>query len=499
MNSSTFNPLDVSELLFHQTDSTNPITPVNDGLNKNTSSIPNEHQPTFYVGPISIIHQPATAKNSNNHTTISKGRCLVANRALDVGELLFVTPPIVDANVHAVWEEYTRRRSISKNDDNTSLAEVAEYVLLNACQDAITKQNHGVIHCLTALERRQRTVNDETDSIDDDTTSVPNTCQIHRLLGQTDTNVDDNHDTSNAMIKSLSDDDIIQIIRRNAFGSDFPTTNRIEQRWCDALENTNENSSIRPSTFLPSRLLGIYGLAAMINHSCIPNAVRVFSGNDGTMIVHACQPIQEGEEIVWSYIPVVQTYLERQLLLQQTHNFTCQCPRCCSESTLLHSSNSLLHNQLRELEPCITDSRSTVADVVHRLEHEILNQSTLSNELKRYIRISYMQIYMTYMNETLSSIILMQNDDSKDNVAALQKLLTLAFQIHLTFVVCHNVSTEHLSVRFSYLCQTSYLFKSTDGCSRTQTLHSLHDSYVSDFAFVLRSSMYDTFQNIVAQ
>lgn len=55
-----------------------------------------------------------------------------------------------------------------------------------------------------------------------------------------------------------------------------------------------------------------------------------------------------------------------------------------------------------------------------------------------------MQSYVNHMNDTLLTI---QNENSTDNVAKLQNLLTIAFQLHLAFVVCHNVSTEHLSVR----------------------------------------------------
>jgi SET domain len=442
------NPLDVSELLFHRTDSTKVVaTDVGQHDDRCSNVNHNIHQRFTFVGPISII--PHSSSTSTNPTTPTKGRCLVATRKLDVGELLFVTPPIVNANVQRIWDEYYERRT---SHDNLSLAECAEHILLNVCKDAIAKNDHGVIHCLTALERCQRSGNDE--GADD--VSCPTSCSIRRLLGQTDKNsnddeLPDNNNTSNSI--PLSDDDIIQIIRRNAFGSDFPTTNRVEQRWLEVLDNINSpgtnnsdvNSVDSHTKMLPSRLLGIYGLAALINHSCIPNAVRVFSSD--CMIVHSCQPIQEGEEIVWSYIPVIQPYQERQLLLQQTHNFACLCPRCRCEAMLL-TSNSNLKNQLRDIQSVQQETKNfSAADVVHRLENEILKEPSLTNELKRFIRISYMQSYMNYINDTLSMIL---DNDSKDDVAALQKLLTLAFQLHLAFVACHNVSTEHLSVRFGY-------------------------------------------------
>lgn len=434
-------PLDISALLFHQSYETNGDDiegQVDDELSSSVSN-DNNHRLT-YVGPISI---------RSTTTTAIEGRCLVATRKLDVGELLFITPPIVNANVQDVWDEYMERRTIMQS---TSLADVAEYVLLHACKDAIAKQKYSVVSCLAALERSKR-----SDSNDHDGENSPvNSCNINRLLGRTADGINDGDDhervldddggTIGSQSVYLSDEDIIQIIRRNAFGADFPTTNRIEQRWLEVLDNVNCNidSDIRKK-ILPSRLLGLYGLAAMINHSCMPNAVRVYSSKNDCMIVHTCQPIQEGEEIVWSYIPVIQPYDERQLLLQNTHNFICQCPRCCSESMSLSSGS--VHEQLQDIQS--RQSNNSMADVVYRLENEVLQQSTISNELKRYIRISNIISYMNYMNDTLPTI---QKENATDNGAKLQNLLTIAFQLHLAFVVCHNVSTEHLSVRFIYNC-----------------------------------------------
>lgn len=441
MNQSSLNPLDVSDLLFHRADSTHAATTKGKGNDDKTTGVDRGSQ-WIYIGPIAI-----------RPTTTSKGRCLVATRAIDAGELLFVTPPIVNANVQDVWEEYTQRRIGTHGP--SSLAQVAEHVLLNACKAAIAEQNYDVIRCLNALERNKR-------GIDDD--SLSNTCCIGPLLGQKNTADDNKYDNDDEATSAhqLSDDEILQIIRRNAFGSDFPTTNRVEQRWLEVLDdscsnhndsNANVNSSVNtnvPKNIFPSRLLGIYGLAAMINHSCIPNAVRVFSSTNDCMVVHTCQPIPSGGEIVWSYIPVIQPYQERQLLLQRTHNFICECPRCLAESMLGSSSSG--NDTLPELQLCADHSAATV---VHRLENDTLKQSSLSNDSKRYIRMSIMQSYMNYINDTL---LLFQAESNTNDVAPLQSLLTLAFQLHLAFVVCHNVSTEHLSVRsclrvLDWICQ----------------------------------------------
>ena len=103
---------------------------------------------------------------------------------------------------------------------------------------------------------------------------------------------------------SSSDEQLRQIIRRNAFGPDFVTYERIQQQ---------------NPPFRPFHLLGLYPMAAMINHSCMSNAVRVYAGE--TMVVHASQAITKGSEVLWSYVPPIEP--RRQQILQRQHGFTC--------------------------------------------------------------------------------------------------------------------------------------------------------------------------------
>jgi hypothetical protein len=463
------NPYDISELLFLQQQCT--ATNVVEGENSSTCSDNNNAK--YYVGPISIIQQQQQQQalddilSSSSSSIPSKGRCMVASRTIEAGELLFVTSSIVQANVQHVWSEWNNKHQQQPQqfdyDDSTTdrtVAELAEHVLLMKCKEAMKAKNYGIINCLLTLERSSSS---STGTMKGTNTSSSNPrttgTSISRLLGQ-DHECD--HDTNDDNIVNLSDDDIIQIIRRNSFGSDYPTINRIEQQWVDAISNSistsNSNNSDSPliidNMILPSRLLGIYGLASMINHSCIPNAVRVFV-ND-TMIVHACQPIKENEEIVWSYIPVIHPYHERQLQLQQTHNFTCHCNRCHTESMLHSSLSSPTYKQLLQLQHRTDNSDAQSVHIINQLENVILRNTKLSNELKRYIRISFMEHYMNYINSTviLQQSTMNDNDEKKEHCIGTQfdvattaeKLLPLAFQLHLSFVACHPVSTEHLSV-----------------------------------------------------
>jgi SET domain len=284
-------------------------------------------------------------------------------------------------------------------------SEAAERVLLKTCRECITQNRPGILQCLTALERSGITLDDASAT------------SISRLLGQ---------DDKCSSLVELSDDDILQIIRRNAFGPDFITMDRIERRWTEV----NYDSITDLDEILPTRILGLYPLAAMINHSCIPNSVRVFVGE--TMIVHTCQSIAAGDEIVWSYIPLIEGYNRRQMLLLETHNFSCRCVRCRTESTM----SSDFQSQLMELR---FHNENDVA-VVNQLEDCILQDTRLSNEMKRYIRISYLQSYVNYLNEMLMLKTISQ-----------QQLLAVSFQLHLSLFACHNASTEHFSVGFGLL------------------------------------------------
>jgi hypothetical protein len=383
----TFNPSDISELLF----------PSSDGTKLHVSACTD----LSYVGPISVVLPNPISLSS---VAANRGRCLIATRTLEAGELLFVSSPIVASNVKDVWNEW---KADGLTGTPCSVSEAAERVLLKTCRECITQNRPGILQCLTALERSGITLDDASAT------------SISRLLGQ---------DDKCSSLVELSDDDILQIIRRNAFGPDFITMDRIERRWTEV----NYDSITDLDEILPTRILGLYPLAAMVNHSCIPNSVRVFVGE--TMIVHTCQSIAAGDEIVWSYIPLIEGYNRRQMLLLETHNFSCRCVRCRSESTM----SSELQSQLMELRfRNIND-----VSVVNQLEDCILQDTRLSNEMKRYIRISFLQSYVNYLNEMLML-----------KTISYQQLLAVSFQLHLSLFACHNASTEHLSVGFElFVC-----------------------------------------------
>ncbi|KAH6649414.1 hypothetical protein F5144DRAFT_634810, partial [Chaetomium tenue] len=73
---------------------------------------------------------------------------------------------------------------------------------------------------------------------------------------------------------------------------------------------------------------GLWPRAALINHSCVPNAGREFVGD--LMVIRATKNIAKGEEIVHSY-DESGVYEDRQRALMTTWGFECSCALCAVE------------------------------------------------------------------------------------------------------------------------------------------------------------------------
>lgn len=74
-------------------------------------------------------------------------------------------------------------------------------------------------------------------------------------------------------------------------------------------------------------LRGLYPLASLANHSCVPNTMHVFDKNH-VMIKRASNFIQKGEEITHSYTRLIWSTPTRQYNLHRTKHFRCKCRRC---------------------------------------------------------------------------------------------------------------------------------------------------------------------------
>jgi hypothetical protein len=379
-------PSDISSLLFQKND---------DHSNANTRTS------CYYVGPVAITN-----------TAVVSGRGLIATRNIAAGECLFVTPATVSARVESVYARW-----VFRNRQPGTLEEISEQVLLEEMKSLISNADEqATVESFMAL----------MGAMASNTTSV----SIAQLLGRGSEEA-----TTLFTINDISDDELLQIIRKNAFGPDFVTYSSIEHQWLDN------------NTFTPRRLLGLFPLAAMINHSCVPNAVRVFAGE--TMITHACDSIKAGQEIVWSYLPPTQPYPQRHATLRHRHEFVCQCRRCTGEAEFWDAPPDSL--SVSKLDSWVRLCNRTLDDVdvqearsaTIRLLEDVLQAKDIANGTKHFIRVGFTQIYISYLNYALQST-------KSVEVNHLDYLLQkICLPLHLSMVACNNASTEHLSVRVS--------------------------------------------------
>ncbi|KAL0949418.1 hypothetical protein HGRIS_009479 [Hohenbuehelia grisea] len=73
---------------------------------------------------------------------------------------------------------------------------------------------------------------------------------------------------------------------------------------------------------------GVFLQASRCNHSCSPNAVFRWDQDCFSLYLEVVKPIQPGEEITISYIPLDRSHVERNDLLQTQYNFRCTCDAC---------------------------------------------------------------------------------------------------------------------------------------------------------------------------
>ncbi|KZS97133.1 SET domain-containing protein [Sistotremastrum niveocremeum HHB9708] len=103
----------------------------------------------------------------------------------------------------------------------------------------------------------------------------------------------------------------------------------------DFISRFTVNTFTLTTPSLSSIGISISPVAALINHSCEPNAVIVFPRSsqsaqmdEPVLKVVTLRDLDPNEEILTSYIDTVLPRDQRQALLKETYHFTCQCSLC---------------------------------------------------------------------------------------------------------------------------------------------------------------------------
>lgn len=82
-----------------------------------------------------------------------------------------------------------------------------------------------------------------------------------------------------------------------------------------------------------SSILGVYGMAAILEHNCVPNTHRTFDA-DLNLVVRAAVPIKRGDHLTSCYTDPLITTASRQEQLRASKYFICGCRRCLDPTEL---------------------------------------------------------------------------------------------------------------------------------------------------------------------
>ena len=125
-----------------------------------------------------------------------------------------------------------------------------------------------------------------------------------------------------------------QIVQRLL--STSPLTCNVELKDCLAVLEKLESNAFTVSDYDLSSIsgIGLYALAAAINHSCNPNCCQTFDlSTSAALSIRALRNIEKGEEITIAYIDVGKPTWSRRKELQKAYGFLCSCNRCHSSSS----------------------------------------------------------------------------------------------------------------------------------------------------------------------
>ncbi|CAE7226045.1 Smyd3, partial [Symbiodinium sp. KB8] len=110
---------------------------------------------------------------------------------------------------------------------------------------------------------------------------------------------------------------------------------------------------------------GCWLLPSLINHSCQPNVAEQFLGD--LLLLRASKPMVAGEELLMSYASTLQSRQLRQKYLNETFGFSCSCPRCKLEASLLDVEK--VQWALEQLDSLTANSeKKTLPELVEHLE-----------------------------------------------------------------------------------------------------------------------------------
>ncbi|CAG8777519.1 45164_t:CDS:2 [Gigaspora margarita] len=170
---------------------------------------------------------------------------------------------------------------------------------------------------------------------------------------------------------------------------------------------------------------GTYSIGSLINHSCRPNAIMMYSigqqTSSGPQILRSIENIKAGEEITISYIDVAMSRTSRQKLLNEKYFFKCQCSRCSSDNVSID----------------ITEEERKVLVNIEQLT-EMRNNEEINEKIIKDLLISQMQ----------------QNQMTNDPISSIISNIIITFLPHLTEETSKSDYIQTLEVLFNNIHTT---------------------------------------------
>ena len=135
--------------------------------------------------------------------------------------------------------------------------------------------------------------------------------------------------------------------------------------------NRNSNADADSATAVMDRkyatlAVGFFPMTSMMNHSCRPNCTHYFVsgvGNTPKLVMRAVRDIEEGEELMYSYVALYKATAERKAMLRRAYAFDCMCPRCeeagdsdISASTAEGASNAVVMGVILSMQRIVKNS-----------------------------------------------------------------------------------------------------------------------------------------------
>ena len=163
----------------------------------------------------------------------------------------------------------------------------------------------------------------------EDADSGPFRAHIAELAAQREEH--DTPDLQAALLAALEEFKVISVLRTNAFN--MRTEPEAQPEGEEEREGKRDRDGEREREAdeeVDEPAVGLFPIAARLNHSCLPNAHVTFNQRIGQLTVHATRDVLPAEEITFPYLGTMSFYMPRERRQEglRRWGFECVCAAC---------------------------------------------------------------------------------------------------------------------------------------------------------------------------